>query len=234
MAPERLGRWIVLGVLGACAWSPADAQVPVRVTISPQVSYFDLNGIREFGITVNDDAFAYQMRVGVIFPGNWGLEASGGVIPSEFNDGLTTRSTRSYFLGGAATYRYENSSPFTPLVSAGAEILDLDATIGEAEANPSLVYGAGLVIKTKKNVSVRMDARGRKSKVTGCPPGPPPGPPPRKGGCGKGPKGPRNDVVLLPAGPAGEEVAEEFEEFDSTPWLSHFEFSIGLEWRPWE
>jgi hypothetical protein len=236
MTRERVCLLVLLGMLSPTFLpQPAEGQVPVRMTVSPQVSYFDLNGIREFDLVVNEDAVAYLLRVGLIFPGNWGLEASGGVIPSHFNDGVERRSTRSFFLGGAATYRFVNSSPFTPLLSAGVEVLDLDASIGEAEANAAFVYGGGLEVSMGKKVALRLDAKKHKSEVTGCPPGPPPGPPPRKGGCGRGKGGPRENPGQG-NGPNKVETAEPdvVAEFDDSPWLDHFEFSVGLTWQPWE
>lgn len=230
----RSVRWIGFAMLAIGVSPPLSGQTPVHVEIIPTVGYFDLRGDPSTDLFVNEDAVGYQMRAGLVFGRHWGLEGYGGVIPSHFGAELgERRSSRSYVFGGTGTYRFANKSAFTPFLAAGAEIMDLDASDGEAEANPSIVYGGGLQIATGKKVAVRMEAKAHASKVTGrpCPPGPPPGPPPRKGGCGKG-GGPSGDVVLADETTPTEVV--ESADFDQNPWLNHFEFSVGLVWRPWD
>ena len=179
-------------MLVVAAPSPARGQVPAHVEVIPTVGYFDLRGDADSGLFVNEDALAYQLRVGLVFSGNWGIEGYGGIIPSHFGKELGERhSTTSYVLGGTGTYRFANESSFTPFVVAGAEIMDLDASDGEAEANPSLVYGAGLQLSTSRKLALRLEARGHHAQVTG-----------RSG--------------------------------DGDLWLDHFEYSLGLVWRPWD
>ena len=79
-------------------------------------------------------------------------------------------------------------------------------------------------------MKVRFEGKVHNSQVTGrC--GPPPGPPPRKGGCGKG--GGQNDATFLADETTAPEVVDS-QNFDSDPWLDHFEFSVGLVWTPWD
>jgi opacity protein-like surface antigen len=139
--------------------SPVSAQVPVHVEVTPQIGYFFFNGDRSRDIEVNDDGLLYQIKIGVIFPGSWGLEGSAGLVASEFGTPDARRNTHSHFVGGAATYEFTNSSRFTPFVSAGAEMFDMDNTASGDQANIALVWGGGVKIKVSRHAAVRLEGR---------------------------------------------------------------------------
>jgi opacity protein-like surface antigen len=138
--------------------SPASGQVPVHVEVTPQVGYFFFNGDRARDIEVNEDGVLYQMRFGVVLSSHWGLEGSAGLVPSDFGE-PDGRGTRSYFVAGAGTYRFANSSVIAPLVSAGAELLDMDTSASGDQTNFALVWGAGLEVKVGRRTALRVDGR---------------------------------------------------------------------------
>lgn len=149
--------------------APIHSQVPVHLEVTPQVGYFFFDHRNDTSYVVNESGVLYQVRVGLLFPGDWGLEASGGFVPSNLRDGEATRRVHSYFLAGAGTYHFLNPSPLIPFVTVGAEMLNLTTSVTDDQTNLSLVWGGGLELAVSPQASVRLDGRHHYSSLSDAP-----------------------------------------------------------------